>query len=177
MVNIIRLNKRAQMKIQQMSFMIIAVLIFFVLVGMVIFVVRINGLKKTATGIQQEDALYLASKVANSPEFTCGNAFGTQKSACVDMDKIMALKENINDYGNFWGISNIEIIRTYPTDYNNITCSSSNYPNCGIIQLYDKPISGSDVSNYVSLCRKVYSEGTVKDKCDVGKILVSYEKK
>lgn len=131
-----------------------------------------SNIRETATELEEENALLLASKLANSPEFSCGNSFGNQKSDCVDMDKIMALKKNINDYGNFWGVSNIEI-RKIPNE--NVTCTDGNYPSCDTIKLIDKKISGFYVSNFVSVCHKENIDGEVINKCEIGEILISYE--
>jgi hypothetical protein len=55
----------------------------------------------------------------------------------VDGDKMMVLRSNSEKYSGFWGdeISNIEIIKIFPRD--NILCNSGNYPNCGIISLFE----------------------------------------
>lgn len=163
-------KKGGQMKIQQMSFMLIAVVIFFVLVGMVILVIRFSGLKESATELQEKNAILLVTKIANSPEFSCEEAFGTRKTDCIDMDKVMMLKENIEKYANFWGASNIEIRRIYPANQG-VECNVNNYPNCDTIKLIDKGVSGYDVSNFVALCRKE-KQG---NKCDLGIISISYE--
>lgn len=172
------MNNKSQMKIQQMAFMLIAVMIFFALVGLLIVTIGFSGLKEKATALQEENAMLLASKLANSPEFSCGQA-----ENCIDLDKIISLKENINKYKtdnkNFWGVSGIEIIRIYPAPINKkklIECTQENYPNCDKITL----ISGEGIApeNFVSLCRKEFdSESyTTYDKCELGKILVKYEK-
>ena len=71
----IMVNKKSQMKIQQMAFMLIAIMIFFALVGLIILTVGFSGLKEKATALQEENANLLVSKLANSPEFSCGQAF------------------------------------------------------------------------------------------------------
>jgi len=44
-------SKKAQMKIQQMAFMLIAVMIFFALVGLLILTIGFSGLKEKATAL------------------------------------------------------------------------------------------------------------------------------
>jgi len=172
--------KKAQMKIQQMSFMLIAVFLFFALVGMIIITVKFSGLKQDATDLRDRNAMLLASKLANSPEFSCGEVYGNQKTDCIDEDKVMALKENIGKYENvgkntnFWGVSNIEIRRIYPK-YENITCTPVNYPKCDTIILIDKPISGFDHSNFVALCRKEKYKDEVVNKCEMARVILWYE--
>ncbi len=167
--------RKGQMKIQQMVFMLMAVTMFFVLVGMFVVVIKFSGLKKTATQLGEENAMLLASKIANSPEFSCGEAFGGQRTNCIDADKVMMLKENIKKYENFWGVTNIEIRTIYPLITGDVICDLGNYPSCNILRLRNKNITGFDLSNYVSLCRKSSDEIGNYDKCDLAKIMISYE--
>jgi hypothetical protein len=164
-------SKRSQMKIQQTAFMLIAVTLFFVLAGIFVLSFRLSDLKKQAASLQEENALLLASKIANSPEFSCGNAFGTTRTNCIDLDKVMALKDK-KEYENFWKGSNIEIRKLYPPSQEE--CSMINYPDCGIIKIAVKTNTGTSVGNFASLCRKELVDGESIDKCEIGKILVSY---
>ena len=168
-------NKIAQMKIQQMAFMLIAVMIFFALVGLIILTIGFSGLKEKATNLQEENAMLLVSKLANSPEFSCGQAFESKEN-CIDLDKTFVLKKNIDKYKNFWGVSGIEIIKIYPEN-KNLVCTNANYPDCDTLELIPKA-TGISAENFVSLCRKEYNSETsiIYDKCELGKILVKYEK-
>jgi hypothetical protein len=167
-------RKKGQMKIQQMSFMLLAVFIFLAMVGMMVVTVKMSELKNSATVLKEQNAILLVSKLANSPEFFCGEVYGTQKTDCIDEDKVMVLKDNINKYINFWGVSNIEIRRVYPKN-NNITCNSTNYPNCDTITLIDKPSTGLGRSNFVALCRKEKSKDGIVNKCEMAELIVRYD--
>lgn len=168
--------KKGQLKIQQMAFMLMAVTLLFVLVGMFVLVVKFSGLKESATALEEKNAMLLVTKLANSPEFSCGESFGGSRVNCIDADKVMMLKETIDKYSDFWGVSNIEIRIIYPAN-NEIICNIGNYPNCDVIQLLSKKTAGIDLSNFVSLCRKNSFEGEIYDKCELAKIMVSYESK
>jgi len=167
--------KKAQMKIQQTAFMLLAITIFFVLVGLFVLVFKVAGMKDTATILEEDNAMLLVSKLANSPEFACGSAFGTSKVDCIDADKIMALKQSSAIYESFWGVSNIEIRKIYPASEVDIECDSLTYPNCNIIQIKSGELTGYSVSNFVSLCRKESFEGSPYNKCELAKLIVSYE--
>ncbi len=169
-------NKQAQMKIQQMSFMLLAVFIFFVLVGMFLLTIRLSGLKDSANRLQEENAMLLVTKLANSPEFSCGFSFGTEKSNCIDGDKIMVLKENIQKYSGFWGVSNIEIRKIYPEN-KNITCTSANYPDCDVIKLISNSNLGDSESNFVALCYKEMHNDKIQNKCELAQLTVRYQLK
>ena len=159
------------MKIQQMAFMLIAVTIFFVLVGLFLLMFRFSGLKQTAASLEEKNTLLLVTKLANSPEFSCGEAFGN-KVNCIDADKAMILKDSISKYSNFWGsnVSNI-IIRKIPVE-NNKECSKANYPDCDYIDVFSKGAIGTPVENFVTLCRKEVSENEVYDKCEIAKLMI-----
>ena len=175
-------NKRGQLKIQQMAFMLIAVTLFFVLAGMFVLVIKFAGLKESATTLEEKNAMLLVTKIANSPEFACGEAFGSNKINCIDADKVMMLKENIIKYidvskpkENFWGVAtNIEIRKIHPKPDEEIICNLGNYPDCNIINLQSKKIP-AEYSNFVLLCRKESFEGEVYDKCELAKVMISYK--
>jgi hypothetical protein len=170
-------TKRGQLKIQQMAFMLIAVTFLFILVGVFFLSIRLYNIKKIATNLEEENAMLLVSKLANSPEFSCGNAFGPRGS-CVDSDKLMVLK-GMTDYSesDLWGVAKIEIRKIYPDEGNTI-CNEKNYPNCGIIQIYDKKVNTLPAtSNFVSLCRKESSEKIIYDKCELAILMISSEAK
>jgi hypothetical protein len=170
-------QKRGQLKIQQMSFMLMAITLFFVLVGMFVLVFRFAGLKESATLLEEENAMLLVSKLANSPEFSCGNAFGSSRINCVDADKVMMLKENIADYSKFWGVADIKIRKIYP-DKGDIVCTLANYQNCGIIEVFSKDVNLLPASsNFVSLCKKNSYNEEVYDKCELALLMVSSEDK
>lgn len=171
---IILKTKKAQLKIQQMAFMLMAVTLFFVLVGLFVLVFRFAGLKEAATSLEEENAQLLVTKLANSPEFSCGESFGSSRTNCIDADKLMVLRENIEIYSGFWGkgVSNIEIRKIYPAGEK--ICTLGSYPNCNIIRILSEEINGTSIGNFVSLCRKEYYEGEVYDKCELAKIFVSY---
>jgi len=158
-----------------MAFMLMAVTLFFVLVGMFVLVARLSWLKGSATELEEENAMLLVTKIANSPEFSCGEAFGGGKIDCIDADKVMMLKGNIGRYSNFWGEeTNIEIRKIYPKSDTEIICDTGNYPNCNIINLESKEIS-AEYSNFVSLCRKDSFGGEVYDKCELAKVMINYK--
>jgi hypothetical protein len=170
-----RLGKKGQMKINQMLFMLLAVTFLFVLVGVFFLAIRLSTLKQTATTMGQQGAMLLVSKLANSPEFSCENAFGA-KTNCIDFEKVMALKD-MEEYSDFWGVTKIEIRKIFPNE-GDVLCSGTNYPDCGIIKVLDKNINSlPPSSNFVSLCRKEISERIIYDKCELALLMVSSEDK
>lgn len=173
------MKNKGQLKIQQMAFMLIAVTLFFVLVGLFVLVIYMSGLKDSAELLNEKNAVLLVSRISNSPEFSCGNSFGGAKLNCVDGDKLLMLRENIADYGkannNFWSVQNIEVNKIYPSEYANIECNRGNYPNCGRIRIFDEDLVGAVYSNYVLLCSKILGESGFYDKCEVALLMITPE--
>jgi hypothetical protein len=170
-------NKTGQLKIQQMAFMLIAVIIFFAFVGMAFLSFQLSELRSSAGTLEEKNALLLVTKLSNSPEFSCGKSFGNAKANCIDADKVMVLKENIGKYKNFWGVENIEIRKIYPPQTDEEECTIGNYPECNIIKIRDSN-EGISYSNFVSLCRKekvIFQETeSIQTKCELAKLSVSY---
>lgn len=164
--------KKAQLKIQQMAFMLIAVTLFFVLIGMFVLTIYVSELKNTAAVLDEKNALLLVTKLANSPEFSCGESFGNLRTNCIDADKVMMLRERISNYKNFWDVENIEIRKIYPKSENK-ECTLKNYPDCNIIKIREGDIT-TEYSNFVSLCRKEAFEGESENKCELAKLMISY---
>ena len=159
-----------------MVMMILAVTLFFALVGMFILVLSLSNLKQKAAILQQDNAKLLVSKIADSPEFSCGNSFGTGMSSCIDLDKVMKLRDVIKNYGNgaFWGIQGLEIRQVYPS--NGVECTSSNFPDCGKITLIPFPnTGGTSTSNFVSLCKFYSIGGQPSVKCSLGEVIATYQ--
>jgi len=159
-------DTRGQMKIQQMAFMLIAVTLLFVFVGIFFLKIILSDLNQSAEGLEEKNALLTVARLADSPEFSCGSSFGTSRSNCVDFDKVMSLSEIPERYSNFWGVEGISIQRIYPSVEG--ICTTGNYPDCGEINLFSD--EGVGVSNFISLCRKSEQE----EVCDVARITVYY---
>jgi hypothetical protein len=169
-------TKKSQMKIQQTAFMLLAVTLLFVLVGLAVLGFKLAGLRGTASNVEEENAKLLVTKLANSPEFACGGSFGS-KIGCIDADKVMMLKSQEDKYSGFWGVADIEIRKIYPKRTGTVTCTSGNYPNCNLIEILSKGTTGTYYSNFVSLCRKEMTGGSTYDRCDLARLMVSYVKK
>jgi len=170
-------TKKGQLKIQQMAFMLMAVTLFFVMVGMFILIFRFSKLKESATLIEERNALLLVTKLANSPEFSCGESFGSNRINCVDADKVMKLKDNIATYSEFWGVAEIQIRKIYPNN-GDVKCTEGTYKNCGIIEIFSKNVNSlPPASNFVSLCKKDSYNDEVYDKCELAILMVSSEDK
>lgn len=169
--------KKAQMKIQQTAFVLIAVTLFFVLVGMFFLNIKLDQMEESASALKEKEAITLVSRLSNSPEFSCGSSFeGEVKGTCIDFDKVMALKKNMDEYREMWDVDGIEIRKIYPVEEEGeiIPCTNETYPECNKLTLIESGRTGKE--SYVSLCRKADLGYYTKNKCEIGKVIVKYEK-
>jgi len=158
---------RAQMKIQQMAFMLMAVFLFFILVGLFFLNLQFRGIKKSAAQLQKEDAITSLETLADMPELN----YNSQEEMTLDEDKLKILSGNLGkEYEDFWPVASIKVYKIYPAFDEVIKCPS---PNCNYFEVYDNGQENTqEYSAYVSICKKVKEIGYVYDKCEAGKLVV-----
>ena len=174
-------NKKAQLKIQEMAFMLVGVFLFFVLVGLFALSVIYSGVQKSATEIEEQKASVVVVNLAGSAEFTCG------KPNCVDGDKLVGMARN-QDYRFFWptfsslrvtrksGIDKIREAEETETSANLIECNLATYPNCDEYIIFDREYKETTISSFVALCR-LEKDNTIKyPKCEIAKLEVGVTK-
>jgi hypothetical protein len=167
--------KKAQMKMQQTVFMLVAITLLLVLVGLVFMGFEMSGIKRSVSDLRAEQARQLVSKLADSPEFSCGESFDKKLGDCIDSDKVLFLMGN-TEYEEFWGVDDIKIRKIYPQTSGEIVCTKENYPNCNIFNIIKEGVVGTYDSNYVNLCRKETMESGFYNKCELAILMVSYTK-
>lgn len=155
-----------------MIFMLIAIALFFSLIGLIVAGVFMANLREKAKYLAEERAILLTLSLADTPEFACGELYGGAKtSSCIDFDKALQLKEFAQSYKNFWGVKGIEIRRIYPK-IGDIECTLENYPECDVLTVLTAE-TGTSYSGFISLCRNEINQGKVSFKCELAKILVT----
>lgn len=169
-------SNKGQLKIQEMAFMLVAVMLFFVLVGLFVMSIIFTGLQDEATRLAEEKTLMTATSLADTPELSCIAA----KSNCVDGDKLISLI-NLNDsaYDKFWPFSSLKVIKQSgfgKDDEDLILCTYANYPDCELFEVYDKEVNNEmAVQSFVALCRKDFENERTFDRCEVAKIIAGTE--
>ncbi|NCN98786.1 hypothetical protein COU62_03445 [Candidatus Pacearchaeota archaeon CG10_big_fil_rev_8_21_14_0_10_35_219] len=156
---------RGQIKIQQMAFVLVAIMIFFGIVLLFYLSISVGNLQNIGETLREEEAKEVVRKLAGSPEFSWDIE---DCSSCIDMDKVFALKGN-EKYDNFWDVPFLRVEKTYPFADNE--CTKQNYPDCGSITLIETENFVSN-SAFVALCRY---DGELGNKCDLGKIYLGFK--
>ncbi len=163
-------KNKAQLKIQQMAFMLLGVVLFFLLVVLIWISLQSSKLSEQSTLLKQDQAVLLSQYVSDSTEFSCSS-----KSYCIDTDKLMVLL-NKSVYSNFWPVSYIKIRKVFPKQEQEKSCNVVNYPDCNTYNLFDNnKKSSSSVGSYIALCRYEKNQDYVQQVCEIGKIIIGYE--
>ncbi len=152
---------KGQLKIQEMAFVLVALMIFFAMISLVYFSLRISTLQSTAQDLEDEYAKEVVKKLTQTPEFSWNS--GERCESCLDLDKAFLLKDR-KSYQNFWELDYLMIEKVYPSGKGE--CTKTNYPNCGSITIINGT-KGIPTDTYVSLCR---IENGKYPKCEMGRI-------
>ncbi|MBS3090900.1 hypothetical protein J4217_00445 [Candidatus Pacearchaeota archaeon] len=156
-------NKKAQLKIQQMAFVLIALVIFFAIVALIYLTVRLNTLKKDVQASENDKARELLRKLSGIPELK----WTGDCDSCIDMDKALVLKSYNKTYNGFFGLDYLSFQVIYPKKTDK-ECVVGNYPNCNKITLIQTSNFGNAPKAYVSLCR--WDQNMGSEKCELGAV-------
>jgi hypothetical protein len=152
------------MKIQEMAFVLVAMMIFFGLVALIFSSINLNKLSKQSEGLRENDARELVRKISGTPELSFT---ATTCSNCIDIDKALVLKNQKAYYG-FFNLDYMMIERVYPSKKGE--CTIGNFPDCGRITIINSSGFLSAPYSYVSLCRYEGSIDKGYYKCELGRI-------
>jgi len=159
---------KAQIKMQQTAFMLLALVLFFALIFVFYFILQSRNLNITANQLEMNRVGEFAKFIAGTTEFACAG-----EQYCVDSDKIMVLK-NMTSYNNYWQVSFIDIVKINGTDRE---CNFETYPDCNVIHVYDnKKATTKDAprGSFISLCRHEKVEGYNQNYCELAKLIIGY---
>jgi hypothetical protein len=160
-----------QMKIMQMSFMIIGVFLFFVLVGLFFMGILFKDVRGGAEELAREQAISSLKIIAAMPELS----YDSRDSMNVDEDKLRVMVGSFgNSYGEFWPIASLGVYKIQTVFDSVVECPAVD---CNYYNLYDSGQRNVErFSSYVSICKRVKEFGTVYDRCEIGKITVGVKK-
>ena len=157
--------RKGQMKIQEMAFVLLAIIIFFAMVSLVYLSIRLSSLREDVGAQREQAARELVRKLSDIPEFSWSDCSG-----CVDADKVLALKERPS-YKGLWDIDYLMVEKIYPNSTRR-ECNRANYPDCTTITIVNNTKTiGTPVSAFVALCR--FESSGSYTKCELGKIYAS----
>ncbi|MBT7102227.1 hypothetical protein HN935_01825 [archaeon] len=161
------MRKIGQMKIQQMAFMIMAVFLFFILVGLFFIGIQFKDVRGTAAQLQKDQAISSLRVIADMPELN----YDSSETMTVDEDKLVVMSSNFSGaYNVFWPVASVGVYKIYPAFDSVKKCPGLG---CNFYDIYDSGQSNvKTYSTYVSICKRVREEGSAFDRCEVGKLVV-----
>jgi len=132
-----------------MAFMLVALAVFFSMVGLIYFSIALNNLETRVTGLQDQESKELVRKLTGAPEFTF--TAETDCSSCIDMDKAFFLATD-SDYQDLWNLDYLMIEKIYPPATGD--CTPGNYPNCKELLIIKKTEDFESVASaFVTIVR------------------------
>ena len=167
-IKMIQKNKKAQIQIQEMAFVLVGIFLFFGLVFLGFTMWQSAQMKGQAEQLRLEKSIAMVSSLISQPEFSCSK----QQGYCIDEDKLNVFINNYASdikYKKLWSSANvnfIEIKRVYPKTEG---ACQGNYPNCNYYVVYDAGGDKLIESTFANLC---HYDSTYGYKCDIAEVLV-----
>lgn len=156
-----------------MAFMLVAIILFFVLVGLFAASIIYKNLSDSATQIEEKRTLSAISNLAGTAEFVCTE----NRPNCIDEDKLMSLIGK-RSYESYWQFTSLKIIKYSAFNKKEsefVECNIQNYPNCDVFKIYDKKNSNENViHSFVALCRVEYEQNPY-EKCEIAQLWAGSE--
>jgi len=134
--------RKAQIKIQETAFVLLAIVLLFSIVFLFYFKIHSLDIAKRATASKEERALSMLDKIASMPEISCSSYIGERtESICIDKDKLIVFKD-MRNYKQMWtGLKEVSISEVYPMIDKYVIYSADNTEK----QTYN---------NFISLCEQ-----------------------
>jgi hypothetical protein len=165
--------KRAQFEIQQMAFMLVAVFVFFTLVGLFFLQLSLGDMRYSAQELERKQVISALLSWSELPELSCSDS----SSGCIDEDKLYVLSsEDYNRlYGSFWPVASIKVYKINSNfSSGEIACPGLN---CNYHDIYSSSqADGETIASYVSLCKKVKKDSAVFESCELATLSILMKK-
>jgi hypothetical protein len=163
------MNKKGQLKIQEMAFVLLAVIFLFALVLLMFTSLMNRETQKIVIKQREARTITFLEVVSALPELRCSSSFSsTSEAVCVDKDKLAFFNSSPSmqeKYAILWRnalISKIEVQEVYPVSF-----PAPSYIVYSLANTQD--ISTRTYATYSALC----SESDRGSICSIGKIKVT----
>lgn len=166
-------NKKGQLKIQEMAFVLLAVVFLFALIFLFYVQFQTKAFSDQARILREERTIALLEHVSAMPELGCS---GLDETICIDQDKLEVFHDNEaiqKNYEKLWKsafILKIIVKPVYPVNDNGDNGENNKE---FIVYKSDKTIESAETySTFIPLCK---SANTGKASCGIGRILITTE--
>lgn len=159
---------RGQIKIQEMAFVLVALMVFFGIIAVLYLSVQGSLLSQKAREQSDERAIHAVRVLAATPEFTWSEC-----PECVDLDKVFVIKKQLSRNASLrglWDYDYLVLEQLYPAQAGG-ECTPASYPACNrTTVLAPSGAYGVASSSFVTLCRWDPGQQRV---CSLGRLSIS----
>ncbi|MEK6825847.1 MAG: hypothetical protein AABY00_03610 [Nanoarchaeota archaeon] len=170
MDNFLVRSSKAQLKIQEMAFVLVACMIFLALAAVFYLSLKGAGGKETILDQREQEVIESLRKLADSSELEWSDAH-EQCKGCIDLDKAILLKETSRNKQTqvLWNMNALSLEVMTPQKEGE--CTLGNYPECKTLTLINATSSAriERKSAFVALCHREQKQRI----CRLGKIIGS----
>ncbi|MSS74693.1 hypothetical protein EXS73_00555 [Candidatus Pacearchaeota archaeon] len=152
---------KGQLKIQEMAFVIVALVLLFALIAVFFTSWRLHSVKGEVEALQEYAGGKLVSQLVNTPELQ-GSCQG-----CVSWDHAWVLAEGNYSLADRWNLDYLEVQILGV----NRTCTAQQYPECGSITLIRGDAYGTAQRAFSAMC--YWDPSINQERCQLGMVLAS----
>jgi hypothetical protein len=164
--------KKAQFRIQQMALMIIALVFFFILVGLFFLGYQYKGVQSNFKEMQKEQAVSFLKVMRNMPEFSYASKDARAKSICLDWDKINIVASKSSNLSALFPVASIKVLKAFGDK--KIPCPGEN---CNYYEIFNSHQDKvEEYETYACFCTKSSENSISYDKCRLGNVIVGIKK-
>lgn len=158
------IGKKADMKIMQMTFMILFVFIFFTFAVLFFIATQSGKINENFNILQKESAIASIETISNMPELNCDSS----RTLCIDEDKIVVFSSIASSYKNFWPVASIRIRKVFPKSVKDIKCPAAN---CTFYEAYNSNQTNIiSHGTFISICKVIRNDGVAQEICELGRL-------
>ena len=162
--------KKGQLQIQQLAFLVVAIFLFFIIVGLFFLNVSMGGIKASAQDLKTQKAISFLSTIPSMTEFNadCAN--------CVDKDKLKAFVYFSKEYKQFFPLDSLRAIRMYPKPENFSLSDELICPSSECMILFNSTTSEiTEYSIFIPVCEISKRTGVLITDCELWKLIGGVE--
>jgi hypothetical protein len=152
---------KGQLKIQEMAFVLVALVVLFALAGLFFTSWRVHSLRGEVEALQEYGGGTLVRQLANTPELQ-GSCQG-----CISFDKAWALATLRIPLAEQWNVDYLSIQLLG----NEQSCTAGSFPNCGSLSLVNGSAYGTAQRAFAAVC--YWDASLNQERCSLGMVFAS----
>lgn len=152
---------KGQLKIQEMAFVIVALVVLFALIAIFFVSWRLHSVRGEVETLQEYAGGTLVRQLVNTPEL------GGSCQGCLSWDNAWVLAQRTNSLKDRWNLDYLEIQILQV----NRTCTAQTYPSCGKMVLIPGEAYGTAQRAFSAVC--YWDQSIAQERCQLGMVIAS----